>query len=198
VSLLTRKDAARGDDGASQSVLGAAAQQVVPIARNAGQACRQGVEGAARWARPRVQGARSWAEPQVRVARTWAAPRVEQAGVAVREKIAPTVSSALLEASRRLDAVQPPQPQQKRRLWPRLVAAVAMLAAAGSAAAAVFLKRQADGPAGSEDQIADDQAAPPAGHPGGAMPTPGRGAHREGDGTGEGTQPQAGGPMNMP
>jgi hypothetical protein len=198
VSLLTKKDTSRGDGGASQGVLDAAAQQVVPIARNAGPACRQGVEGAARWVRPRVQGARAWAEPQVRVARTWAAPRVEQAGVAVREKIAPTVSGALLEASRRLDAVQPPQPQPKRRIWPRLIAGVAMLAAAGSAAAAVFLKRQADMLAVSEDQFADDQAVPPAGQPGGATPTPGRGAHREGDGPDEGTQPQAGGPMNMP
>jgi hypothetical protein len=191
VSLLTRKGPSRGGNGGPrQNVLDAAAQQVVPMARSAGQAARQGVEGARRWAVPRVQGARSWAEPQVRVARSWAAPRVEQAGVAVRERIAPTVSSALLEASRRLDAVQaPPQPpQQKRRLWPRLVAGLAMLAAAGSAAAAVFLKRQADMLAGSEDQAGDGQVVPPPGQPGGAMPAPGRGAHREDDGSDEPTQ----------
>jgi hypothetical protein len=190
VSLLTRKDPSSGrDSGSSQNLLNSAAQQVAPIARSAGQAYRQGVEGARGWVMPRVQGARSWAEPQVRVAASWAAPRVEQAGVAVREKIAPTVSAAFFEASRRLDAAAPqPEPQAKRRLWPRLLAGAAMLAAAASAAAAVFLKRQADMLAGSEDQSGDGQVMPPAGQPGGATPAPGPGARREGDGMGEGMQ----------
>jgi hypothetical protein len=145
------------------------------MAKNAGQAARQGMEGAARWAMPRVQGARSWAEPQVRGARSWAAPRVEQAGIAVRDKIAPTVSAAIVEASRRLDA--PPSPQPKRRVWPRLVAAIAMLAAAASAAAAVIMKRQ-----GSEDEAADAET-PPAGQPSGATQAPATGPYPEGDST---------------
>jgi hypothetical protein len=67
---------------------------------------------------------------------------VEQAGLAVRDKIAPTVSAALVEASHRLDGAAQQQ-QQRRRRWPRLVAGIAMLAAAASAVAAVILKRQA-------------------------------------------------------
>ena len=183
MSLTSKKGESRANGRASQ-VLGAATQQVtpitqqvVPMAKNAGQAARQGVEGAARWARPRVEGARSWAEPQVRMARSWAAPRVEQAGLAVRDKIAPSVSAALVEASHRLDAQ--PSPQRRHRLWPRLVAAGAMLAAAVSAAAAVILKRQGDTPA--EDQVTDEGGMPSATHPGGATPAAG-GTQRDGDG----------------
>jgi hypothetical protein len=158
VSLTTKKD--RSSDGsASQKALNAATQtaaQVVPMAKNAGQAARQSAEAALDWAEPQVRAAREWAEPQVRAARSWAAPRVEQAGVAVRDKIAPTVSAALVEASHRLDGAQ--QQQRRRRRWPRLVAIVAMLAAAASAAAAVFLKRQAEVVLSPEDQPADGGA----------------------------------------
>jgi hypothetical protein len=70
-------------------------------------------------------------------------------------------------------------------MWPRLVAGLAMLAAAGSAAAAVFLKRQADMLAVSEDQPEDGQVMPPAAQPGGATPAPGQGASPAGDGTGQ-------------
>lgn len=149
---MSKKDASSSScGGATQTVRDAAAQtaaQVGPMARNAGLAARQGAHGAARWAAPQVQAARSWAEPQVRAARSWAAPRVEQAGYAVRDKIAPQVSAALVEASHRLDSTQQ---QPKRRRWPRMVAAVALTAAAASAVAAVFLKRQAEELLGPDD-----------------------------------------------
>lgn len=157
MSLTTKKDQS-SDGSATQKALNAATQtaaQVVPMAKNAGQAARHSAEAARDWAEPQVRAARDWAEPQVRAARSWAAPRVEQAGVAVRDKIGPTVSAALVDASHRLDAVQQ---QPKRRRWPRLVAIVAMLAAAASAAAAVFLKRQAEVVLSPEDQPADGGA----------------------------------------
>ena len=193
---MSKKGESRSNGRTGQSVLDAAAdhvvpvaQQVVPMAKNAGQAARQGAQGAARWARPRVQGARTWAEPQVRAARTWAepqvraarswaAPRVEQAGLAVRDKIAPTISTAIVEASHRLDA-QPPQ--RRRRLWPRLVAAAAMLAAAASAAAAVIIKRQGDAVTAAED--ADGDGMPPADGPSGATQATAGGLRPEGDGS---------------
>jgi hypothetical protein len=151
VSHMTKKDqSSNGSTG--HKAVNAAQQtvaQVVPVAKNAGQAARQGALAARVWAEPQVRAARSWAEPQVRAARSWAAPRVEQAGLTVRDKIGPTVSSALVEASHRLD-VTPQQPRKRR--WPRMVAGFAMLAAAASAAAAVFLKRQAEVILTQEDQ----------------------------------------------
>jgi hypothetical protein len=190
VSLMSKKGGSRSNGRASQ-VLDAAAQQVAPVtqqvvpaAKNAGQAAMQGVQGATEWVRPRVEEARSWVEPRVQEARAWAAPHVEQAGLAVRDKIAPSVSAALVEASRRLDA-QPPA--QRRRLWPRVIAIVAMVAAAASAAAAVFLKRQAN--ALVEDELAEDNDMPSPAQSGGATQAPDGTARREGDGAIDGRPP---------
>ena len=143
MSIMTKKNRVRvSGESAKQRARDAANQVVptaknaVPIAKNAGLAARQTAEDAVAWAAPRVQDARSWA-----------APHVEQAGVAVRdkiapaisEKIAPAVSSALVEAARRLDDTP-----AKRRRWPKVLAGVAMLAAAGSAVAAILLRRRPD------------------------------------------------------
>jgi hypothetical protein len=73
-------------------------------AKSAGLTAKQSAEEALAWAAPRVKDARAWA-----------APHVEQAGLAVRdkiapaisEKIAPTISSALVEAAHRLDDSAP-------------------------------------------------------------------------------------------
>lgn len=157
MSLMTKKDPS-SNGSTSQKALNAAthtAAQVVPMAKNAGQAARHGAEAARTWAEPQLRAARSWAEPQVRAARSWAAPRVEQAGVAVRDRIAPTVSGALVDASHRLEGAGE---QHQRRRWPRLVAVVAMIAAAASAVAAVVLKRQAEVVLTPEDQPADGGA----------------------------------------
>jgi hypothetical protein len=121
--------------------------QMVPMARSAGLAARQGADVVVTWATPRV-----------RVARVWAAPRVEQAGVAVRDQIAPAVSAALIEAARRLD--DPPPPSRPRR-WPWVLAGCGLLAAAGSAAAAIMMRRRPDVETFEpEDQAAADSAAP--------------------------------------
>jgi hypothetical protein len=135
------------------------------MAKNAGQAAKQTAEDAVAWAAPRVKDAR-----------TWAAPHVEQAGLAVRdkiapaisEKIAPAVSSALVEAAHRLDDTP-----VKRRRWPRVLAGVAMLAAAGSAVAAVIMRRRPDFAAfGSEGYT----AAPTPGAEDGSAPAPDAGS----------------------
>ena len=123
MSLMTRKNTG----GAKQRAVDTASQ-VVPLARNAGLVARQSAEDAVAWAAPRVKDAR-----------TWAAPHVEQAGIAVRDKIGPTISSVLVEAAHRLDDSPP-----RRRRWPRLLAGFAMLAALGSAVAAVMLRRRPD------------------------------------------------------
>jgi hypothetical protein len=189
VSLISKKGGSRSNGRASQ-VLDAAtqqvapvAQQVVPAAKNAGQAAMQGVQGATEWVRPRVEEARSWVEPRVQEARSWAAPRVEQAGLAVRDKIAPSVSAAIVEASRRLDV----QPAKRRRVWPRVVGIVAMVAAAASAAAAVFLKRQAN--TFAENQLVDDPDMPAPAQPSGATQAPNGSERREGDGAIDGHPP---------
>jgi hypothetical protein len=124
MSLMTRKNTG----GAATQRAVDTASQVVPLARSAGHAAKQSAEDAVAWAAPRVKDAR-----------TWVAPHVEQAGIAVRDKIAPTISEVLLEAAHRLDDSPP-----RRKRWPRMLAGFAMLAAVGSAVAAVMLRRRPD------------------------------------------------------
>jgi hypothetical protein len=133
---MSVKRPVRVPDSAKQRALDAAAQ-VVPKAKSAGLAARSSAEDAMAWATPRVQDARDWATPRVQDARVWAAPHVEQAGLAVRDKIAPAVSSVLVEAAHRLDV-------PKRRRWPRVLAGAALVAAVGSAIAAIVLRRRSD------------------------------------------------------
>jgi hypothetical protein len=130
--------------------------QMLPVAKNAGLTARQGADVVVAWATPRVQGARAWAAPRVHGARVWAAPRVEQAGYTVRDKYAPAVSAALIEAARRLD-----DPPPRRRRWPWVVAGVGVIAAAGTAVAAIVLKRRPEAETFEpEDQMAADSTAP--------------------------------------
>jgi len=160
VSLMTKKNAGSGSIGAAKQRAMDTAAQVVPMAKSAGMAARQSAEDAAAWAAPRVKDARSWA-----------APHVEQAGLAVRdkiapaisEKIAPTISAALVEAAHRLDETPAP-----RRRWPRVLAGFAMLAALGSAIAAVVMRRRPD----ISTFGAEDDATMP--NPGSGGSAPGR------------------------
>jgi hypothetical protein len=87
-----------------------AADQVRPLARNAGAAAKR----------------------QADRTRSWAAPQVERAGQAVQDSIAPKVSALLSAAARRLDPTEPRRPR-----WRKLAGASAVTAAAGAAAAAV-------------------------------------------------------------
>src|SRR5215469_14139832 len=128
--------AQRARDAAAHAV--PKAKNAVPLARSAGLTARHSAEDAVARVAPIVNDARAWA-----------APHVEQVGLAVRdkiapaiaEKIAPAISDAIVEAAHRLDAPTAP----RRRLWPRVLAGVAMLAAAGSAVAAAVLRRRPTG-----------------------------------------------------
>ena len=140
MSLMTSNDASTAwTERAKQRALDTYAQ-VIPVAR-------QGADVVVAWANPRVRGAR-----------IWAAPRMEQAGVAVRDQIGPAVSTALIDAARRLDD-SPPRPKRSR--WPWVLAGIGLLAAAGSAAAAIMLKRRPESETfGAEDEMTGDSAVP--------------------------------------
>jgi hypothetical protein len=127
VALQAKAQAIRAQELALQ-----AREQLTPLAKSAQQNATQGVYQA----------------------RTWVAPRVEQAGVAVQERIAPAVSSAMITTARR---VQPVQARSRRR-WPVIVAGVVTVSAA--AVAAILLRGQRANRSSAEP--ADDAAPPPA------------------------------------
>jgi hypothetical protein len=155
---MTKNDSSTAWNGrAKQRALDSYAQ-LVPVAKNTyAQMVPMAKNTYAQMvpmARQRADVIVAWANPRVRGARVWAAPRVEQAGIAVREQIAPAVSAALIEASRRLDDSPP-----KRSRWPWVLAGIGLLAAAGSAAAAILLKRRpASETFGAEDEMTADSA----------------------------------------
>lgn len=100
---------------------------------------------------PLAKSVQLTASQGVRQARTWAAPRVEQAGVAVQERIAPKVSSAMIATARKM------QPDKDRRpLWPAILAGI--VTASAAAVAALLFKSQRDKQASSEP----DTGTPPA------------------------------------
>jgi hypothetical protein len=108
-----------------------AKEQFTPLARSAQLTANQGVEQA----------------------RTWAAPRVEQAGVAVQERIAPAVSSAMIATAHRIQPVT----VQRRRRWPVIVAGIVTVGA--GCVAAILLRGQRANQLRAEP--APDEAAPP-------------------------------------
>ncbi|MGI8448307.1 MAG: hypothetical protein ACR2MP_14220 [Streptosporangiaceae bacterium] len=71
-------------------------------------------------------------------ARAWAAPRVEAGGVAVQERIAPAVASAMVSAAR---SIEPPKAKRRRR-WPLIAAGVVVLGAGCAAAAQVLRSKR--------------------------------------------------------
>jgi len=153
------------------------------MAKNAGMAARHSAEEAAMAARHSAEEAAAWAAPRVKDARAWAAPQLEQAGVAVRdriapaisEKLAPAISAALVDAAHRLDDSVP---TARRRRWPRVLGGFAMIAAVGSAIAAVVMRRRPE----VSTFGADDQATMPNTGPGGATATRGDGDEPPADG----------------
>jgi hypothetical protein len=88
-----------------------APDHVIPLARNAGAAAKR----------------------QADRTRSWAAPQLGRAGQAVQDSIAPTVSSALSAAAKRLAPARPRRPRRRKLL----IGASAVTAAAGVAAAAI-------------------------------------------------------------
>lgn len=145
VGPLATKSLPMAQQAAQQAALQAqvAAQQAVPLARNAGASIRQGADGAIAWATPRVDAARSWAAPQL-----------EQSARAISESLAPTISSALLNAAHKIDA--PVRKKPRRR---GLIAGIALLlaAAGGGVLVAVRLRQ----PAESDSITVTDEEVPP-------------------------------------
>jgi hypothetical protein len=108
-----------------------AADQVMPVARNAGAAAKR----------------------QADRTRSWAAPQVERAGQAMQDSIAPKVSSLLSAVARRLEPAAPRRPR-----WHKLAGASAVTAAAGAVAAAVRSHLKA-GAAAAADQAKPGETA---------------------------------------
>lgn len=130
---------------------------VVPMAKNAGMAARDGARNAATWAAPHINGARAWT-----------APRIERSGLVIRDTIAPKISESLTATARRVDV--PAAGEVPRRRWPRTVVTMAVLVAVGAAAATV-LRRRKDRSTGEAAGEAADPGLRPAqdGQPSGDM-----------------------------
>lgn len=103
---------------------------------------------------PLAKSAQLTAGQGVRQARTWAAPRVAQAGVAVQERIAPKVSSAMIATAHKMQ----PEPDRRRR-WPAILAGI--VTAAAAAAAAILLRGQRANRAATEPATDAPPPAPP-------------------------------------
>jgi hypothetical protein len=175
VSLTTRKNQAKAQASAGLDLARRTATQVTPLAKNASTTAAQSMQDARNWAAPRigqgvqtareqalprigegVQSARVWAAPRIEQgvhrARSWAAPRIEQLGRALSETVAPKVSDALTQTAHRID---PSDQARKRRLWPRVLTGLAIVAAAGGAIGAMLRRRSAKL---TEEVIAEDEA----------------------------------------
>ena len=141
VGPLATKSLPMAQQAAQQAQV--AALQAVPLAKTAGTSIRQGADGAIAWATPRVDAARSWAAPQL-----------EQSARAISESLAPTISSALINAAHKIDA--PVRKKPRRR---GLIAGTALLlvAAGGGVLVAMRLRQ----PAESDSVTVTDEEVPP-------------------------------------
>ena len=117
----------------------ASAKQAKAGARLAADRARRATTQATTQFTPLARSAQLTLGRGVYGARVWAAPRVEATGVAVQERLAPKVSSMMIETARRM---QPPQATRRRR-WPVIVGGIALLAAGGAAAAVLRMQRKA-------------------------------------------------------
>ena len=102
--------------GRARQATSQASTQVAPLAKSAQEKAGRGLLGA----------------------RAWAAPRVEAGGVAVQERLAPAVASAMVSAAR---SIEPPKAKRRRR-WPLIAAGVAVLSAGCAAAAQVLRSKR--------------------------------------------------------
>lgn len=138
MSVLTKKQPinARGKFRASTALT---ASQLGTKAQIAAQQAALQAQAAAQHAGPLAKtakdGAVAWATPKVDSARAWAAPQLEQSARAISENLAPTISSALMSAARKIDA---PQREKPRRRGPMYMGIALLAAAAGAVAAFVM------------------------------------------------------------
>jgi hypothetical protein len=131
VKSRAKTGAARVQSRAYQAKVGALRAQ---------ELARQATSQASTQVAPLAKTAQEKAAQGLLEARTWAAPRVEAGGVAVQERIAPAVASAIVSAAR---TIEPPKAKRGRR-WPLIVAGIVVLGA-GCAVAAQVLRSKRNG-----------------------------------------------------
>ncbi len=131
MSLTTQMNQAQTSAGLERARQAAA--QATVLAKNASTTAAQGVQEAREWAAPRIaQG--------VYQARAWSAPRIDQAGHTVEETVAPKVSEALTSTAQWVD---PSAQAAKRRVWPRLIGALAAATVIGGVVVVIMRGRSA-------------------------------------------------------
>jgi hypothetical protein len=152
VSLTTSKDEAQvsASDRARLTAAQArlAAAQATVLAKNVSATASQRAQDAREWATPRIADG-------IYQIRSWAAPRIDQAGQAVGETVAPKVSEMLATTAQRVD---PTPAATGRRIWPRVIATVGVLAAAGGAVVVILRGRSA----GQADTLMAEEEMVPA------------------------------------
>jgi len=121
--------------GRARQVTSQASTQVAPLAKSAQEKAARGLLEA----------------------RAWTAPRVEAGGVAVQERIAPAVTSAMVSAAR---TIEPPKARRRRR-WPLIAAGIVVLGA-GCAAAAQVLRSKRNAVSTAAPEPVTPPATPPA------------------------------------
>jgi hypothetical protein len=102
------------------------ADQARPITTTATVRAKESAASAAEWAKPRVD-----------VARAWMAIRVYEGSAAVQKKVAPKVSSMMVDAAKKLDP-----PKRRSRFVPMILAGASLLAAGAAAAGAMAVRNK--------------------------------------------------------
>ena len=133
------------------------AYQAKASALRAQELARQATSQASTQVAPLAKTAQEKAAQGLLEARTWAAPRVEAGGVAVQERIAPAVASAIVSAAR---TIEPPKAKRGRR-WPLIVAGIVVLGA-GCAVAAQLLRSKRNAVTMAASEPVTPPATPPA------------------------------------
>jgi hypothetical protein len=173
VSLLSRKQpvdnrlAGQAKQAAAQAKLAAmqamnatsnAAQQTVPMARNASASVKQGTDSAV-----------AWATPYTDAARNWVAPRLEQSAQAINDSIAPKISDALMAAADKIDVSQR-KPRHRFGKIALIGASVLLTLAGAFALMSMRNKQQGDDSFGAMPTPASDESIPGDGQGGGDYP----------------------------
>lgn len=144
MSVLTKKQPTKASGkfrtSAAYSQLGPKAQQAAQQAQLAAQQAALQAQAAAQQAVPLAKstkdGAIAWATPKVDSARAWAAPQLEMYAHTISDSLAPMISSALMNAARKVDA----PPRKRRRNRGAMFTGIALLVAAAGAGAVVAMR----------------------------------------------------------
>jgi hypothetical protein len=102
------------------------AEQAGPMAKSAAMTARLNAGNAAEWATPHVHRARAWM-----------AVKARRGSVSVQKTVGPKVSEMLAATARKLDP-----PARRARHLPKMLAALALLAAGAAAAGAVAIRNR--------------------------------------------------------